>query len=80
MERKDLHESESTTERVGLTDPSAEDWDRSPVAELPRAISEALSDTIVQALIAADGISRESIEELMRRVSANIARPVVGSE
>jgi hypothetical protein len=75
-----LHESESTAERGGLTDPSAEELGRSPIAELPSAISEALNDTIVQALMAADGISRESIEELMRRVIANIARPVVGSE
>jgi len=75
-----LHESESTTERVGLTDPSAEELGRSPVAELPSTISEALNDTIVQTLMAADGISRESIEELMRRVIANIARPVVESD
>ena len=63
----DSHERESVTEKLHFADP------RSPVAELPHAVSEALNDPIVQTLMAADGINREGVEELMRRVIARLS-------
>jgi hypothetical protein len=43
-------------------------------AQLPRFVSEALADPIVQALMAADGVDRLSVEALMRRMAARLAK------
>ena len=40
---------------------------------LPRGVSEALADPIVQALIAADRADPKKIEELLRRVAVRLA-------
>jgi len=71
-----LHESESAIETIYISDPSTQELSRSMVAELPRGVSEALSDPIVQALMAADGIDRDLVEGLMHRVIARRARRV----
>ena len=68
----DLDESERATGNVRVSDPQTGLFARSPAVELPRAVSEALSDPIVRALMAADGIDRESVEHLMRRVIAGL--------
>ena len=67
-DRMDLHKSGSAIEKLRFSDLAAEKWSRSAAGELPPALSEALSDPIVQALMAADGVERESVERLMRRV------------
>jgi hypothetical protein len=68
-----LHQSESAAEMTCPADPSAQALISLPVVRLPRAVSEALSDPIVQALMAADGIDREGVEELLRRVIARLS-------
>jgi hypothetical protein len=45
--------------------------DRRP---LPRGVSKALADPLVQALMAADGVDRSSLEALMRRMAERLAR------
>ena len=40
---------------------------------LPRGVSEALADPIVQALMAADRVDPKGVEELLRRVAARLA-------
>jgi len=67
------HQSESATEMTYSTDPSAAALVPSQVVRLPRAVSDALSDPIVQALMAADGVDREGVEELLRRVIARLS-------
>jgi hypothetical protein len=42
-------------------------------AELPRGVSEALADPIVQALMAADRVDAKGVEELVRRMAARLA-------
>lgn len=42
---------------------------------LPRAVSEALADPIVMALMAADRVERQAIEDLLRRIAAGLAQP-----
>jgi hypothetical protein len=41
---------------------------------LPRGVSKALADPLVQALMAADGVDRSSVEALMRRMAERLAR------
>ena len=41
---------------------------------LPRGVSEALADPLVQALMAADGVDRSSVEALMRGMAERLAR------
>jgi hypothetical protein len=43
------------------------------VARMPRRVSSALADPIVQALMAADGIDKDSVETLLRCVAARLA-------
>jgi hypothetical protein len=40
---------------------------------LSRGVSEALADPIVQALMAADGVDRDCVEAMLRRVTAKLA-------
>lgn len=41
---------------------------------LPRGVSKALADPLVQAVMAADGVDRSSVEALMRRMAERLAR------
>jgi hypothetical protein len=41
---------------------------------LPRGVSKALADPLVQALMAADGVDRLRVEALMRRMAERLAR------
>lgn len=43
-------------------------------AELPGAVSEALADPIVKALMAADGVDPKYLEQLLRHTAARLAR------
>ena len=45
-------------------------------AELPRGVSEALADPIVQALMAADRVDPKGVEELVRRIAASLRAAV----
>ena len=46
---------------------------RSVAAGLPRGVFEALADPIVQALMAADRVDPKGVEELLRRITAQLA-------
>jgi hypothetical protein len=41
---------------------------------VPRGVSKALADPLVQAVMAADGVDRSSVEALMRRMAERLAR------
>jgi hypothetical protein len=43
------------------------------VTGLSRGVSEALADPIVQALMAADRVDPKGVEELLRRITAQLA-------
>jgi hypothetical protein len=43
------------------------------VARMPRRVSSALADPIVQALMAADGVDQGCVEALLRGVAARLA-------
>jgi hypothetical protein len=45
----------------------------SGLAGLPRGVSDALADPIVQALMAADRVDPKGVEELLRRITAQLA-------
>jgi hypothetical protein len=46
---------------------------RAAAEPLPRAVSEALADPIVRALMAADRVDEEALEQLLRRAAARLA-------
>jgi phospholipid transport system substrate-binding protein len=54
----------------------------SPATELSRGVSDALADPIVRAVMAADRIDPQDLEELLRRITAWLSRhnPQKGSE
>ena len=61
---------------AGFAGPSAERLAASALAaqaELPHGVSEALADSIVQALMAAHRVNRDSMEALMRGMAILLA-------
>jgi hypothetical protein len=55
-------------------DHAAEGFAVSVEAALPRGVSEALADPIVQALMAADRVDPKNVEALVRCMAARLAR------
>lgn len=54
-------------------DPAAEGVVKAAATRLSRGVSEALADPIVQALMAADRVDPKGVEELLRRMTAQLA-------
>ena len=54
-------------------DPVGEGIVKAAATGLSRGVSEALADAIVQALMAADRVDPKGVEELLRRMTAQLA-------
>jgi hypothetical protein len=71
----DVHNSELGIYGCAASlDHAAEGFAVSGDAGLPRGVSEALADPIVQALMAADRVDPKSVEALVRCMAARLAR------
>ena len=64
---------EFQTAEPGRDDPETSLSHAFAVTELPVGLSEALTDPIVKALMAADGVDPKGLEELLRRTAARLA-------
>ncbi len=59
-------------------DSAAERVAEAAATGLSRGVSEALADPIVQALMAADRVDPKGVEELLRRIAAQLASSAGG--
>jgi hypothetical protein len=75
----DFQNSEPSIDGCGASlDHVAEEVAEGVATGLSRGVSDALADPIVQALMAADRVDPKGVEELLRRIAAQLASSRTG--